>query len=282
MPPYDSPQGGRHMQPPSPPASTKMYPPWGNPFPVHSQPSETTSTMAHPPSVAPEYLETFIHEDKRPPLHHHHYMGHFSVSDGSEAGPMQPYYVDVPQMDNANQMLMRNMHPVCLGEPHDRPIAQGPLLNLSHPSALDQRNRDHLNRQSMNDVPDMSRSLSGSPHQHAAGAVQKLPRRRRTPRRQNPSRRKAPQAADPEDEFKNCYGMEEPPRLRNVCSEEQRCVFESRWKHRWEKGQNMWTNIKEDVEKVMNKPYTKETLQMIFTRGRPECYEWLPRDVSQP
>lgn len=72
-----------------------------------------------------------------------------------------------------------------------------------------------------------------------------------------------------------------PPRLKSTCPEEERCIFESRWRHRHQRGQDMWDSIQEDFTKRFNKSHGKEMLQMKFKRARSKYIEWLPRDVRQ-
>lgn len=85
---------------------------------------------------------------------------------------------------------------------------------------------------------------------------------------------------DPLEEHKNCFGQEVPPTLKSTCPDEERCIFESRWEHRHQKGQDMWESIQRDFKNKFNKCPGKEMLQMKFKRGRAKYIEWIPKDVS--
>ncbi|KOS18440.1 hypothetical protein ESCO_000539 [Escovopsis weberi] len=83
---------------------------------------------------------------------------------------------------------------------------------------------------------------------------------------------------DPADDHKNCYGQEIPPTLKSTCPEEERCIFESRWRHRHKRGQDMWDSIQADFYKKFGKQHGKEMLQMKFKRGRAKYLQWPDRD----
>lgn len=90
-----------------------------------------------------------------------------------------------------------------------------------------------------------------------------------------------PMPLDPAEEHKNCVGREEPPHLKDTCPPEERCIFESRWRNRHKKGQDMWDSIQADFHEQFSKTHGKEMLQMKFKRARSKYYVWLPEDVSQ-
>ncbi|KAF4508093.1 hypothetical protein G6O67_004519 [Ophiocordyceps sinensis] len=76
----------------------------------------------------------------------------------------------------------------------------------------------------------------------------------------------------------NCHGEEVPPLLKSTCPEEERFIFESRWRYRHQRGQDMWDSIQGDFAKRFNKHHGREMLQMKFKRARSKYIEWLPRD----
>ncbi|RBQ81486.1 hypothetical protein FVER14953_20237 [Fusarium verticillioides] len=86
-------------------------------------------------------------------------------------------------------------------------------------------------------------------------------------------------ADDPVDEHKNCFGHEVPPTLKSTCPDEERCIFESRWEHRHQKGQDMWDSIQTDFKDRFQKCPGKEILQMKFKRGRSKYIEWIDKDA---
>lgn len=77
----------------------------------------------------------------------------------------------------------------------------------------------------------------------------------------------------------NCFGEEVPPRLQDVCPEEERCIFESRWRHRYQSGQDMWTSIQRDFAQRFGRRYDTEMLQKKFDSARSQYIEWLSTDV---
>lgn len=113
-----------------------------------------------------------------------------------------------------------------------------------------------------------------------------VPRSLKSPPRKSKQSRRASKSAVrkgrsfEQEDHRNAHGEEVMPSLKSSCPDEERCILESRWKHRSKKGQDMWEAIMKDYENTFNKPGTnKETLQMKFKRARIRYYEWLPEDV---
>lgn len=281
---YPPPPGSPHGQEPTPPGSSKMYHQWNNPqFEINSHPSETSSPMHTPGHVAPD----FYMSDRRTPGPPEPYMGNFSVSEATQPHSMSqsgsPYYLDMTQMANPNPMLLRGNPPMPI-EPHSR--EQDRNMTLTAPLLHEPPRGLHGNRQrrpSSNDVgikterhpSDALRSPSDSPRRRpgiigVGGRVKKTSRRKSTKTSQ----------PDPAEEHQNCHGDEVPPGLKETCPDEERCIFESRWRHRNKRGQDMWDSIQSDFLKQFNKSHGKEMLQMKFKRARSKYIEWLPRDVS--
>lgn len=256
-------------------ARSKMYHHhWAQPFPMPSQPVGTISPMAAcETAVAPHLLGSYMEDQRRTPLPPEPYVNQFTVAVGTGSGSVQSdNYAEVSHhVYHEQPMAVRDATPASLDEYRRQSVSvANPLFGrIQQGYVCAGPSDDHS-----------PRSRSPTPYNPHHPCHPRCRKSRRSSRRQTVSRRKAPQAENPEDEHKNCFGSEDPPPLKNNCTEEQRCVFESRWKNRYQKGRNMWDNIQSDVERAMNKSYNKETLQMIFTRGRQDCYDWHLRDVS--
>ncbi|OAA48536.1 hypothetical protein NOR_01786 [Metarhizium rileyi] len=279
---YPPPPGSPHGQEPTPPGSSKMYHQWNNPqFEMNSHPSETSSPMHTPGHVAPD----FYIAERRTPGPPEPYMGNFGVSDATHPHPMSqsasPYYLDMAHIPNQNPMLLRGNHPIPM-EPHSRELERNislaaPLLHEPPRGSLTRRPR----RPSSNDA--------GAKSEHPAGdtmcSLGDSPRRRpgmigASSRVKKTGRRKSIKNSqpDPAEEHQNCHGDEVPPSLKDTCPVEERCIFESRWRHRNKRGQDMWDSIQSDFLKEFNKSHGKEMLQMKFKRARSKYIQWLPRD----
>jgi hypothetical protein len=229
------------------------------------------------PVAGGEFLHAnYVHDGRRTPGPPEPYMGAFGVSNGPEPQPMSnPYYVNMgPPVEHQDHIMIRDNHHIPMGI-HHREMAPAPLLGEPHPPQYRRRSPEETGLHGLSsDVP---RSMTGSPRRrsalHAPGRVKK-----RTTKRSGASRSAA--AEEPVDEHKNCFGEEVPPTLKSTCPDEERCIFESRWEHRNQKGQDMWESIQSDYKNRFQKCPGKEMLQMKFKRGRSKYIEWLPRDVS--
>jgi hypothetical protein len=253
---------------------------------MHSQNAQNSSPMNNQVPVAQDF---YMAEDRRtpnPPAEP--YFGSFSVSEGPDtqsihqSGP-QPYYVNMG-MENQSPMLIRDSRHIPL-DPHHRDLERS-----SHPSSLlSQQHTSHyhdIRRASTDDRSYSSRaetthrSSSGSPRRRPATQGSTRVKKSKSSKRQGASLR-SQQQADPGDEHKNCFGQEVPPPIKKGCPEEERCIFESRWRHRSQRGQDMWDSIQADFAKKFGKKHGKEMLQMKFKRGRSKFYDWLDQDVSR-
>ncbi|KAM0260833.1 hypothetical protein ACHAQJ_002600 [Trichoderma viride] len=281
---YPPPPSTPYTQVPTPPGSSKMYhQPWGNQFDMHNQNAQNSSPMNNQVPVAQDF---YMAEDRRtpnPPTEP--YFGSFSVSEGADTQPIhhtgpQPYYVNMG-MDNQSSMLIRDNRHMPL-DPHHREMERVP-----HPSSLlSQQHASHYNdirRASTDDRSYSSRaettrrSSSGSPRRRPATQGSTRVKKSRSSKKQGASLR-GQQQGDPGDEHKNCFGQEVPPLIKKGCPEEERCIFESRWRHRSQRGQDMWDSIQADFAKKFGKKHGKEMLQMKFKRGRSKFYDWLEQD----
>ncbi|KAL4730680.1 hypothetical protein ACLX1H_002718 [Fusarium chlamydosporum] len=269
-------------QQPSPPGGSEMYhhQQWTGQFDVNGQSSQASSPMASQPPGAGDFLHaSYVHDGRRTPGPPEPYMGAFGVSNGPEPQPMSnPYYVNMgpPPVDHQDHMMMRDNHQVPLGI-HHREIPNTPLLSEPHPTQY--RRRPSPEESGLhNHSSGVPRSLTASPRRkpafQATGRVKK-----RHSKRPGASRNAA--TDDPLSEHKNCFGQEVPPALKSTCPEEERCIFESRWRHRNQKGQDMWESIQSDYKERFGKCPGKEMLQMKFKRGRAKYYEWIRKDVSR-
>lgn len=264
---YPPPPSTPGSQQPSPPGSCKMYPQqWSQQFGIEGQSSQNSSPMASQAQVAQEYIENpYIDDGRRTPGPPEPYMGAFGVSHAPEPHPMShhPYYLNIsPPMDH-QQPLAMSVHP--------REIPGAPLLNEPHPG--------HLRHRQI--TPDLhghpERLGSGSPRRRTSSVASgKVTKRRSTKSRGGQPRQTT--LSDPIQEHKNCFGDEVPPTLKPNCPEEERCIFESRWQHRHQKGQDMWESIQNDFRNRFHKTPGKEMLQMKFKRGRSKYIEWMDRD----
>ncbi|KAH6609218.1 hypothetical protein Trco_002564 [Trichoderma cornu-damae] len=272
-----------YTQVPTPPGSSKMYhQPWSNQFDLHSQNAQNGSPMNNQVAVAQDF---YMSEDRRtpnPPTEP--YFGSFSVSEGPDTqsihhpGP-QSYYVDMT-MGAQNSMLVREARHMPV-DPHHRDMERGPhpsaLLSQPHPSHYQGVRRASTEDRSYSSRAETARrSSSGSPRRRPTQGSTRV-KKSRSSKRQGATLRNQ-QRVDPGDEHKNCFGQEVPPPIKKGCPEAERCIFDSRWQHRSQRGQDMWDSIQADFEKKFGKKHGKEMLQMKFKRGRSKFYDWHDRD----
>ncbi|KAL7943110.1 hypothetical protein V8C42DRAFT_329721 [Trichoderma barbatum] len=280
-PQYPPPPSTPYTQVPTPPGSSKMYhQPWSSQFDMHSQNAQNGSPLNNQVPVTSDF---YMPEDRRtpnPPTEP--YFGSFSVSEGPDTqsihhqGPPS-YYVQM-EMSNQNSMMIREARHLPM-EPHPR---DGPhpssLLVQPHSSHFHSVRRASTDDRSYSSRGDaVRRSSSGSPRRRPATQGSSRVKKSRSSKRQGGSLRSQHQV-DPGDEHKNCYGQEVPPPIKKGCPEEERCIFESRWRHRAQRGQDMWDSIQADFEKKFGKKHGKEMLQMKFKRGRSKFYDWHDED----
>ncbi|RDA89527.1 hypothetical protein CP533_1518 [Ophiocordyceps camponoti-saundersi (nom. inval.)] len=272
---YPPPPGSPQTQEPTPPGSSKMYHHWNQQFDLNTQPSSTSSPIGTPGHVPPEMYT--IMDERRTPSTQEQYLGMFDPDQQPLTNPGPPYFMG--DMHGAHPLMVRDGSSLAADGQH-RPLHPNPSSMLgSHPSAV----RQSIHRTS----PDALGMRGGRPamelHQTTADSPRRRPvsgsrvKKNKTFRRQSASFRGHPQT-DPADEHKNCHGEEVPPTLKNTCPDEERCIFESRWLHRHQRGQDMWDSIQNDFKQRFNKTHGKEMLQMKFKRARSKYIEWLPRD----
>ncbi|KAF7534598.1 hypothetical protein G7Z17_g13341 [Cylindrodendrum hubeiense] len=275
---YPPPPSTPGAQQPTPPGSSKMYhqAQWGQ-FDMNGQSSQTSSPMAHQAPVAPEYMEaTYLSDERRTPGPPNHYLGAFGVSDGPEPNQMHtPYYMGMGHpVDPQHQLMLRDDHHMPMGV-HHREMPNAPLLSEPHPSQFRPARRPSPEEHLAQLPADGPRSGNGSPRRRpvsaASGRVKKRPAKSRGQPRNTVM-------DDPLEEHKNCFGQEVPPTLKSNCPDEERCIFESRWEHRHQKGQDMWESIQSDFRNKFHKCPGKEMLQMKFKRGRSKYIEWIGKD----
>ncbi|KAK6721974.1 hypothetical protein SNK04_000852 [Fusarium graminearum] len=248
-------------QQPSPPGSSEMYrQQWAGHFDINGQSPSASSPMTSQAPGGGEFLHaSYVHDGRRTPGPPEPYMGAFGVSNAPEPPSMDhPYYVDMgPPVDHQVQMGI-----------HHREMPGAPLLSESQPIQYRRRHspEDPAPQNWSAGVP---RSLTGSPRRkpafQASGRVKSAIRSGQE---------------DPTSEHKNCFGEEAPPKIKSNCPDEERCIFESRWRHRHQKGQDMWDSIQNDYYNRFGKRPGKEMLQMKFKRGRAKYLDWISKDVD--
>ncbi|KAL2211746.1 hypothetical protein CC79DRAFT_1364041 [Sarocladium strictum] len=262
---------------------TRMYGQWSSSFDLNAPSSQASSPMTTQPSVGGEFLPTYDHDHggrRTPGPPEQHYMGHFGVSDPhsmSQAGP--PYYVGLPALDHhgGHPSMMRD-EPSSI--PNGRSIGRGGVTEslLSQPS----HPYGDARRNSLTDPNHANRPINGSPRSGSVTRGGRVRKTARGKRRESGTGKGGSHDADLVGEHMNCLGQEVPPTLKPTCPDEERCIFESRWRHRKDKGQDMWDGIQKDYQQHFNRPPpVKETLQMKFKRARSKYIEWLPEDVDK-
>ncbi|KAM0197558.1 hypothetical protein ACHAPI_005023 [Fusarium lateritium] len=271
------PPPGTPSQQNTPPGSSSMYhQQWPGQFDVNSQSPQATSPMTSQPPATGDFLHTnYVHDGRRTPGPPEPYMGAFGVSTGPEPQPMaQSYYVGIgPPVDHPDHMMMRDSHHAAMGI-HHRGMPPAPLLNEPHPTQY--RRRPSPEDSMLQGMPlDVPRSMTGSPRRRSGPHAPSRVKKRQSKR---PGVTRTVTAEDPISEHKNCYGQEVPPTLKNTCPDEERCIFESRWQHRNQKGQDMWESIQGDFKDRFQKCPGKEMLQMKFKRGRSKYIDWIHKD----
>ncbi|GKU00534.1 hypothetical protein FLAG1_02699 [Fusarium langsethiae] len=254
-------------QQPSPPGSSDMYhQQWAGHFDVNGQSPAASSPMTSQAPGGGEFLHaSYVHDGRRTPGPPEPYMGAFGVSNGPEPQTMEhPYYVNMgPPVDHQVQMGI-----------HHREMPTTPLLSESQP--IQYRRRHSPEDSSLhNQSAGVPRSLTASPRRRPAFQASGRVKKRHSKR---PGASRTATQEDPVNEHKNCFGQEVPPTLKSTCPDEERCIFESRWKHRHQKGQDMWESIQSDFHERFQKRPGKEMLQMKFKRGRAKYFEWIPKD----
>ena len=78
----------------------------------------------------------------------------------------------------------------------------------------------------------------------------------------------------------NRYGLETPPLLKSSCSKMQQYIYWSYWKHRYQRGNERWTNIQDDLRHVFDKTYDVDMLRQEWQRARIGGIQWFWEDVS--
>ncbi|TFB02192.1 hypothetical protein CCMA1212_005605 [Trichoderma ghanense] len=282
-PQYPAPPSTPYTQVPTPPGSSKMYhQPWNSQFDMHAPSAQNPPPMNNQVPVASDFY--MAPDDRRstpnPPTEP--YYGSFSVSEGPDTHSMhhqgpQSFYVPLEMGNQSSNMMMRDARHMPM-EPHPRDMERNhasSLLAQSHFNNVRRASTDDRSYSSRADT--IRRSSSGSPRRRSIAQGSSRVKKLRSSKRQGASFR-SQQQVDPSDEHKNCFGQEAPPLIKKNCPEEERCIFESRWRHRHQRGQDMWDSIQGDFQKRFDKRHGKEMLQMKFKRGRAKYYEWLDED----
>lgn len=272
---YPPPPGSPQAQKPTPPGSSRMYHHWNHQFDISGQPSSTSSLMGTPGHVAQDFYMT---GERRTPAPPEPYLGMYNVSEPDPQHlphPEPPYLMDVAPMAGQNHLMVRDHHHMGVDAQHRTLLSSGPLLSDPPSHAR------HGRRLSTGRAPvENHRSSSASPRRRGVPCTNNRVKKPRTAARRQSASHRSQSQTDPSEDHKNCFGDEVPPSLKSNCPDEERCIFESRWNHRKQRGQDMWDSIQSDFSKRFNKTHGKEMLQMKFKRARSKYIEWLPKDVS--
>ncbi|PHH60721.1 hypothetical protein CDD81_1303 [Ophiocordyceps australis] len=260
---YPPPPGSPRTQGQTPPGDHKIH--------AHWQPQFDMNGTSHP---TPHQF--FVADERRAPTSSESYSNMYTMPDG-EANNM--HYLDQQHMASQNHVLMRPHLPGTIEPPRHTTLPPSGTLFSNVPF--------HRNpRRFSSDVPSMrAHAIEGpaSPGPSTAGSPRRVAHTHKVKKRQA----KRPTAAsranveqDPAEDHRNCFGQETPPMLKNTCPEEERCIFESRWRHRHHRGQDMWDKIQQDFNDRFGKTHNKEMLQMKFKRARAKYIIWHDRDTE--
>ncbi|KFA47136.1 hypothetical protein S40293_09530 [Stachybotrys chartarum IBT 40293] len=264
---YPMPPGTPQSQRSDSPVDQKMYSHWQNHFDMNGNPSGTTSPSTAP-SVPADFSHTYIQEGRRTP-----------------APPVQfmNYYMDMPTVEHQESMPMRTLQTMPMDTTHAMASGVPEHPNMS----CTQQPRHQERRSSTNDplfhhstTSSYERALSVSPRQRMMQGAHRV-KKPRTAKRQSRSHARV---VDPADEYKNCRGEEVLPNFTDDIPDQERFLWEARWRHRDKKGDNMWMHILEDYQmefkggKVPHGDKARENLQMKFKRSRCKYLDWLPDD----
>ncbi|OAA81244.1 hypothetical protein LEL_00789 [Akanthomyces lecanii RCEF 1005] len=271
---------------PSPPNSGKMfYPHWNTSFGLDTGPGPNDDV-----SIPAEF---YMQERCTPDPES--FLGNYSLSESQGQSMLNqpaPYFAPVPQLgSNGPVMVHSNLIP-----PKDSPSTLETSSEVSTPG--EDANVENAppkrasKKSSISTAPEVKKAEAETDSDAPDGAdsqdeAYSSPGRDRNvgarkSRKRAAPRRSAASRLPPVDveEYKNCFGDLVAPQLKPNCPREERCIFNSRWKHRDKKGQDMWDSIQEDYYKEFGKEQCKETLQMKLTRGRSKYIQWLDKDVE--
>ncbi|KAH8174500.1 hypothetical protein LIA77_05919 [Sarocladium implicatum] len=271
------------LQDPVNQSGNRMYGAWNPAFDLNAPSSQANSPMTTQHPLAPEFLESYAHghDGRRTPgPPEQSYMGHFGVTDSQPLGQgaSQSFYMSLPpaNQQGPHATLMRgNVQGITDSRGVSRSVPSSSLLNHA-PHGLREDHRDNAS-----DATYQSRSINGSPRSLTGAQTGRVRKNRRAKRQGSATSKGTSHDSETLGEYMNCRGQEVPPTLKDTCPEEERCIFDSRWRHRKDKGHTMWDGIQEDYRQHFGRAAPgKETLQMKFKRARSKYIEWLPEDVD--
>ncbi|KAH7319993.1 hypothetical protein B0I35DRAFT_478286 [Stachybotrys elegans] len=247
----------------------KMYHQWSSHFDMNghpSHPSGTSSPVNSQASVHP-YSNPYIQEDRRTP------------------GPPDPPSPTWPPLDDhQSPMPMRDASQMTMQAASQRELERSMSAQAMHspqPTHMQQDRRQSTEGGMFHNFTtnNMERAVGPPPVRRVVQSNGKVKKSRS--RRQS---RAIPRPLDASMEHKNCRGQEVLPTFTDDIPAQERCIWESRWRHRDKKGHNMWKHILEDFEKqfkgqkVPRGRSARENLQMKFKRSRCRYLSWLPED----
>lgn len=272
---------------PSPPNSGKMfYPQWNTGFGLDPGPGPNDDV-----SIPAEfYLQERCTPDPES------FLGSYSLPESQGQSMLNqpaPYFASIPHLSSDGPVMLHNNLIPSTDSPNTLETSSEVSTPCEEPKIENAPSRKASRKSSVSTTPEVKKAEAeedsdaqdgndsqdeaySSPGCDRSTGVRKS-RKRAAPKRSAGSR------LPPVDveEYRNCFGDLVAPQLKPNCPKEERCIFNSRWKHRDKKGQDMWDSIQEDYYKEFGKQQCKETLQMKLTRGRPKYIQWLDKDVSQ-
>lgn len=259
---------GSPEQQPSPPVNTTMLP-WY--YSTGSRPNQTASPL-HQSTGSEFAAPAYMPENRRTPMPPiQQYVGTYGVSNAQEY-QHNPYYQDQHE-GSSPDVLDTRMHMntqrgsvgaystgMTLPSQH-LPDYRGSEATLNFSRSLDPGGMSNTPRQ---------RGVRGARAQRARG------RGGDTGRNSNHVGTRSPALSD----WQNCHGKTVPPTLEDGIPEVERLLYELRWEHRDDKGQDMWRKIQGKIEDQLKFPLSAAALQMRYQRSRSAYIRWLDLDVS--
>lgn len=230
----------------SPPMSSQLYPPWNNPFDMSAPNSQPNSPMTSQASLTSEMFAE----------------SNYTTSH-TESGENNPPFLSNLRSHNNTEMPRLPSN----GTRETAMAAMNEAQVDSHQAPTPSRLPSKLKSTEANPV--LSPKSSG------------IKKSKKTKKHKSAALSPLSPDFDLASTFLNCNGDEERPKLKARCPAEIRFIFESRWRHREKRGQDMWDAIQQDFKDEFGKLSGKETLQMRFKRGRSKYYEWMEKDVSR-
>lgn len=81
------------------------------------------------------------------------------------------------------------------------------------------------------------------------------------------------------EQWQNCHGQTGPPNLKADTPSLQRLIYDLRWQYRDHKGEDLWSQIQQNILNATGTEMSVAALQMKYARSRIEDIEWLDQDA---